>query len=53
MDLVKAFEIVIELARQNIPDVDDGNQDMAQDITRCEEACKIVEDFAVNQLGDD
>ena len=43
MDVKRAFEIVLDLARQNIFE-DDPEQI---------EACDIIEDIAVNQFGDD
>ena len=51
MDLARAFQIVVELARQNIisnpdPEFDEARQQQT-------EAVDMVEDFAVNQLGDD
>jgi len=41
MDLVDAIEIVLELARKVATTKED------------KEACNILEDFAVNELGDD
>lgn len=41
MDLIEAIEIVLALARKQATTIDEI------------EACDTVEDFAVNQLGDD
>jgi hypothetical protein len=49
MDLHKAFEIVLSLARQNIID----QIDMPSEHTEQREACDIVEDYVVNHLGDE
>lgn len=49
MDLADAIQIVLDLARQNIIDIKyDADAHAAQKY-----ACDILEDFAVNQLGDD
>jgi len=49
MDLARAIEIVLELARENIIDIqDDADEHAAQ-----HNACNLLEDFVVNQLGDD
>lgn len=53
MDLAEAFQIVLDLAKQNaltIKDVTDFNLITEHD--RQHEALTIVEDFIVNQLGD-
>jgi hypothetical protein len=44
-----AFEIVLDLAKQNVIQ----DPDMAEEKERQEEAIRTVEDFVVNQLGDD
>lgn len=49
MDVAEAFQIVLDLARQNTID----DPDMAEEAARQQEACNIVEDIAVNAYGDD
>lgn len=49
MDIADALQIVIDLARQNLCD----EKDMPEEHARQLEACDMVEDFAVNQCGDD
>lgn len=49
MDAADALQIVLDLARQNIID----DPDMEDEAARQSEACDIVEDIAVNQFGDD
>ena len=51
MDLIlaDAFGIVLELARQNVADETDMPEEHARQI----HAINMVEDFAVNHLGDD
>jgi hypothetical protein len=51
MDIAEAFQIVLDLARQNI--LDDDSPDMAEEVERQTEACDIIEDLAVNHYGDD
>lgn len=54
MDIAKAFEIVLELAKDNALDRDQARADgMADEYDEQQEALKMVEDFVVNQLGDD
>lgn len=48
MDMAKALEIVIELARQNVAD----QLDHPKHYKEQEEAINMVEDLAVNQFGD-
>lgn len=45
MDLAEAMQLVLELARQSII----SNPEVR---ARQEAACELVEDFAVNHLGD-
>lgn len=47
MDAATAFQIVLDLARQNIIDA----REMPEEHARQVEACNIVEDVAVNQYG--
>lgn len=49
MDLAEAFQIVIDLARENIID----DPEFTDERIRQEEALKMIEDFAVNQFGDE
>ncbi len=49
MDVVDAFQLVLELAKQNIID----EHDNPEEHKRQTEACELVEDYIVNQLGDD
>ncbi len=49
MDLTEAFQIVLDLARQNIID----DQDLPEENARQVDACDIVEDFVTNNFGDD
>lgn len=49
MDITDALTIVLELAKQNVIDARD-EPEMAEEQ---QEACKMVEDLIVNQLGDD
>ena len=49
MDIADALEIVLDLAKQNVID----DPDMKEERERQMEAIGIVEDMAVNQLGDD
>lgn len=49
MGLIDAFEIVLSLARQNMA----NEADMPEECARQKEACDMLEDFAVNYLGDD
>ena len=49
MTLEEALEIVISLARDNLPESDEMKE--LREIYA--EACNIVEDMAVNQFGDD
>ena len=50
MDLVDALTRVLELARAAISEVDCGD---GPDPDPDKEACNMVEDYIVNQLGDD
>lgn len=49
MDMAKAIQVVLELAKQNMIDV----HEMPDEHAKQQEAIDTVEDFAVNQLGDD
>lgn len=56
MDLDTAIEIVFDLARQNIIDEAEAQQDPEVLLPARQkqiEACNTFEDFVVNQLGDD
>ena len=49
-----AIAIVIELARDNIiSEIDAEQNDIMEYRLQAIEACNVVEDFAVNHLGDD
>lgn len=57
MDIADAFQIVIDLAKQNALDTDrlrpvDGEEIYAEAL-RQQEAIDMVEDYVVNELGDD
>jgi hypothetical protein len=49
MDIAEAFQIVLDLARQNIID----EHEMPEEHARQVEACDVLEDLAVNEYGDD
>lgn len=49
MDTATAFQIVLDLARQNVCDETEMPQEHAKQI----EAINIIEDIAVNEYGDD
>jgi len=49
MDIAEAFQIVLDLARQNVID----DPDMQDEHDRQLEAINIITDLAVNQFGDD
>jgi hypothetical protein len=49
MDIAEALEIVINLARQNIP----SDPELEELAARYAEACNVVEDMAVNQFSED
>lgn len=49
IDAATAFEIVLDLARQNIIDRNENPEEHA----RQTEACNVIEDIAVNEYGDD
>ena len=49
MDVATAFQIVLDLARQNIID----ERENADEHHRQTEACNVIEDLAVNEHGDD
>jgi hypothetical protein len=49
MDAATAFQIVLDLARQNVCD----KHEMPEEYARQIEACNVIEDIAVNQYGDD
>lgn len=48
MDAAKAFQIVLDLAKQNVIDPRDDEEGNTEQT----EAINIVEDIAVNQYGD-
>ena len=47
MDIATAFQIVLDLARQNIRDQLDDPKEHANEV----EACNIIEDVAVNKAS--
>jgi hypothetical protein len=55
MDIATAFQIVLDLARQNIIDERDcdDNEILLQELERQVTACNIIEDLAVNEYGDE
>ena len=53
MTLIEAIELVLELARQNALDPETCDNELRGEAMRQREACNTLEDFAVNQLGDD
>lgn len=53
MDIKKALQIVLDLARQNIIDFDHEDDDLNAERAKQTEACNVVEDMAVNQFGMD
>lgn len=55
IELIDAIELVLALARQNILDARecDNNDEMLAERERQIEACNTLENFAVNRLGDD
>jgi hypothetical protein len=54
MELVDAIEIVLSLARGAIlSPLEAEAAGFAEECKKYVEACNILEDFAVNQLGDD
>lgn len=53
MDIAAAMQIVFDLAKQNaLTPQDDNADEMTQVIADQQEALTLVEDFIVNQLGD-
>jgi len=55
MDISTAFEIVLELAQDNVLNPKDcmGAESLLKEAKRQQEAVNTVEDFFVNHLGDD
>lgn len=54
MDIAAAMQIVLDLAKQNaLTDRDDNAEELVDVIADQQEAITLVEDFIVNQLGDD
>ena len=54
MDIADAFQIVVDLARQNALSFSAGGpSELNDEAQRQQDAIDMVEDFAVNQLGDD
>ena len=49
MTVADAFQLVLELARQNIAPDGLNHEEHARQV----EACNIIEDLAVNEYGDD
>lgn len=52
MDTAEALQIVIDLARQNIIEMEEPDDDRQTEQDRQNEALRIVEDLATNQFGD-
>ncbi|QDH84156.1 hypothetical protein KMC56_gp18 [Achromobacter phage vB_AxyP_19-32_Axy12] len=48
MDIADAFQIVIDLAKQNM-----APTDMSEERARQQEAINMIEDIAVNEYGDE
>jgi hypothetical protein len=51
MTVAEAFQIVLDLARQNV--IEDGELELEDERSRQIEAIDIIEDVAVNQFGED
>lgn len=49
MDIAEALQLVLSLARDNILD---PREDLDESVKQ-KQACDMVEDFIVNQLGDE
>lgn len=49
MDVARAFEIVLELAEQNVIDQQDNPSEYNEQM----EALRIITDIATNEYGDD
>ncbi len=49
MDITEALEIILSLARENILD---PREDLDESLKQ-KQACDVVEDFIVNELGDE
>lgn len=56
MDIADAFQLVLELAKQNQLTEREARDDpsmLGPELNKQKEAIDMVEDFATNQLGDD
>lgn len=53
MTITEAFQIVLDLARENIIDFDHEDDELNEARKRLTEACNIIEDLAVNEYGDE
>lgn len=53
MELGKALDLVLDLARNNIPDERDVPKEMKEEIKKYEVACDVVEDFVTNHFGEE
>ncbi len=49
IDIAEAFQIVLDLARQNVVD----ERDMPEEHARQIAACDMIEDLAVNKFGEE
>lgn len=53
MDIANALQVVLDLARQNVIEMAEPDEDRQAEQERQLEAIRMVEDLAVNQYGDD
>lgn len=54
MDIADAFQVVLDLARQNVVDSRSCNEpDVEAEARKQMDACDMVEDYVVNHMGDD
>ena len=53
MDIAEAFQIVLDLARQNIIEIEEPDEDRQSEQERQLEALNMIEDIVVNGYGDD
>ncbi len=53
LDIADAFQVVIDLARQNALDADRCDPELREEAQKQHEAIDMVEDLAVNKFGDD
>jgi len=52
-NIADAFQVVIDLARQNALDADRCDPELREEAQKQHEAIDMVEDLAVNKFGDD